>query len=70
MHFILETVSERIYATVLYVLISIITIGTGFILFNYFDALTYKIVTIFIGLIILSNCSAKLYTLHVYKEIP
>lgn len=54
--------------TAVYVIISSTTITVGITLWGYFDAYTYKIVTLFITLIILSNCLAKLFKLHVYND--
>jgi hypothetical protein len=62
-------VARQIYLTITYTLISAASIALGHLFFNYFEARTYKIVTVFIALIILSNCMAKLYTLHTYREV-
>jgi hypothetical protein len=56
--------------TLVYVLIAASTITAGFTLWQHLDTLSYKIVTLFISLIILSNCLAKLFMLHVFKQEP
>ena len=59
---------KTLASTAAYILVSGITISTGITLWGYFDAYTYKIVTLFISLIILSNCLAKLFKLHVFND--
>lgn len=54
--------------TITYLLVSGLTISLSITLWNYFDARTYQIVTLFICMIILSNCFAKLFTLHIFKD--
>lgn len=48
----------------------LLTIVVGTFLWHYFDALTYRIVTLFISVIILSNCVAKLYTIFIFNDVP
>ena len=59
---------KSLASTAAYVLVSVLTLAIGIILWGYFDAYTYKIVTLFISLIILSNCLAKLFKLHVFND--
>lgn len=54
--------------TMFYILLSITTISLMVILINRVDALTYKVVIVFISLIILSNTSAKLFSRFVLKD--
>lgn len=59
---------SNLIPTLIYILTSVTTVAIGILLWSFFAALTYKIVTLFICLIILSNCSAKLFALHIYKD--
>ena len=59
---------SNLLSTITYLLVSGFTIAVGTTLWEYFDARTYQIVTLFICLIILSNCFAKLFTLHIFKD--
>ena len=59
---------QRLVPTAVYLLVSGLTIATGITLWDFFDARTYEVVTLFICLIILSNCFAKLFTLHIFKD--
>lgn len=54
--------------SVLYLLISLTTILVGYYLFLYIETLTYRVVLVFISLIILSNSFAKLYAKLILKE--
>ena len=55
----------------LYSCVAALTFVTGIKLWFYFDEqMTYQIVTVFISIIILSNCFAKLFAIIVYREIP
>lgn len=54
--------------TILYLVVSGITLAIGISLWEFFNTRAYQIVTLFICLIILSNCFAKLFTLHIFKN--
>ncbi len=53
---------------ILYTAVFVVTIIVGKILFLSIDALTYKVVVVFICLIIISNCLAKLYASLILGE--
>jgi hypothetical protein len=59
---------KTLIPTAIYLFVSGVTIAIGITLWNFFDARTYQVVTLFICLIILSNCFAKLFTLHIFKD--
>lgn len=59
---------KTLVSTSIYLLLSGATVAIGITLWNYFEARTYQIVTLFICLIILSNCFAKLFTLHIFND--
>lgn len=54
----------KILPTIFYLFASGITLAIGIVLVEYFTTRSYQMVTVFITLIILSNCFAQLYTLH------
>lgn len=65
---IVQQMRHTLLPTISYLLISGATVAIGITLWKLFDARTYEIVTLFICLIILSNCFAKLFTLHIFKD--
>ncbi len=54
----------------IYATIAGVTITIGIVLWTSLDTLSYQMVALFITLIVLSNCFAKLVMLHVYKQNP
>ena len=54
--------------TLLYATIAGLTIAISFFVLTTLTTLSYQIVTVFITLIVLSNCLAKLFMLHIYKQ--
>lgn len=62
--------SSPLIPTIVFVLVAAGAISIGYSLWFYLDTLSYKIVTLFITLIILSNCLAKLFMLHIFKQEP
>lgn len=54
--------------TLLYLAIYSLTVLVSTLSVNIIDTVTYKIVAVFIGLIIVSNCVAKLYALLILNE--
>ncbi len=54
--------------TLVYVVILLCAISTGKLVFDSLSGLTYQIVTVFITLIIISNCVAKLFARIVLNE--
>ncbi len=54
--------------TARYISILLWTLVAGLLVFEAVDGLTYQIVTIFITLIIVSNCVAKLYARLILNE--
>jgi hypothetical protein len=61
---------EMLSSILLYSGIAVLTIAIGIYLWSYFDARTYRIVTVFISIIILSNCLAKLFAIFIFRELP
>ncbi len=59
---------EKAMACGIYIVICILTLAAAFFLVDYFDALAYDVVTIFIALIVLSNCLAKLYSQYILRQ--
>lgn len=60
--------SPFIQKSVLYVLVSFSVFLIGIFLIQFLESLTYKVVLIFISLIILSNCFAKLFAIVIFKQ--
>ncbi|MBY0310055.1 hypothetical protein K2Q16_02850 [Patescibacteria group bacterium] len=54
--------------TLLYSGVALATLALAYFAITRIDTLTYKIVVVFLSLIILSNCAAKLYGRHVLNE--
>lgn len=54
----------------IYSSIAVVTMAIGLELWQYFNARTYRIVTMFISIIILSNCLAKLFSVFIFRELP
>lgn len=53
---------------VFYAAITLITIVSSLVAYKHVEGLTYKVVLVFVTLIILSNCLAKLYAILIFKE--
>lgn len=54
--------------TLLYSGVAVVAISATALALTYVEALTYRVVVVFIGLIILSNCVAKLYGRLILNE--
>jgi hypothetical protein len=62
--------SRNIISTLIYSAIIVIAIVLGRFIWEAVPVTAYRMVTVFIVLIILSNCFAKLFLIHVYKQKP
>ena len=59
---------RRLLKSGVYILICLLAAGAAAFAVYVCEALAYDIVAIFIALIILSNCLAKLYSCHILKQ--
>lgn len=60
--------SPLVQESVFYVAITLVTIVSSLVAYSFIEGLTYRVVLVFVTLIILSNCLAKLYAIVVFKE--
>lgn len=60
--------SPLVQESVFYVAITLITTVSSVVAYRLIEPLTYRVVLVFVTLIILSNCFAKLYALIIFKE--
>jgi Na+-translocating ferredoxin:NAD+ oxidoreductase RnfE subunit len=51
--------------SIVYIMICILTLASAYFLVSYFEAFAYDVVSVFIALIVLSNCLAKMYIHYV-----
>lgn len=56
-----------IKSVLFYVLIIVSTSVIGFLLWGYFSSVAYQIVTLFLTLVIVSNCLAKLFLIFINR---